>query len=68
MSDDNFENRITEIDNAISKLESGELSLDESIKLYTHAISVTKECFSQLDKAKLTVEKVNDQLIKDSND
>ncbi len=52
MSNDNFETMISELDNAIHQLESGELSLDDSIKIYTEAVAITKKCFKQLDEAK----------------
>lgn len=42
----------------ISELMSGELSLEQSMKLYTEAVELTKQCKDYINNAKLTVERL----------
>ncbi len=42
----------------ISELMSGELPLSESMKLYTEAVELTKQCREYINEAKLTVERL----------
>jgi len=52
-------NRLQEISEA---LESGEVGLEESIKLYEEGISLAKLCFSTLKDAELKVSELKKQL------
>ncbi len=56
----NFEDSIKELENIALKLESGEVSLDESLKLYEKAVLLSKECGDLLEKAKLKITNIND--------
>lgn len=42
----------------ISERMSGELTLDESLKLYTESVELTKQCREYIDAAKLTIEQL----------
>lgn len=42
----------------ISELMSGELPLEESMKLYTEAVELTKQCREYINSAKLTIERL----------
>ena len=42
----------------ISELMSGELPLEQSVKLYTEAVELTKQCREYLQAAKLTIEQL----------
>lgn len=42
----------------ISELMSGELPLEQSMKLYTEAVELTKQCKDYINNAKLTVEQL----------
>ncbi len=42
----------------ISELMAGELPLEESMKLYTEAVELTKQCREYIQKAKLTIEQL----------
>lgn len=42
----------------ISELMSGELPLEQSMKLYTEAVELTKQCREYIMNAKLTVEQL----------
>lgn len=42
----------------ISELMSGELPLEQSVKLYTEAVELTKQCREYIQSAKLTIEQL----------
>ncbi|MBQ9947752.1 MAG: exodeoxyribonuclease VII small subunit [Oscillospiraceae bacterium] len=42
----------------ISEKMSGELPLEESMKLYTEAVGLVKQCREYIENAKLTVEQL----------
>lgn len=50
-----FEQAIESLDIAVSKLEGGELSLDESIKVFEEAIALIKICNEKLSTAEQKV-------------
>lgn len=52
-------NRLQEISNS---LESGDISLEESIKLYEEGISLAKICYTTLKEAELKVTELKKQL------
>lgn len=43
------------------KMKAADLPLDESMKLYTEAVELTKKLKEYIDGAKLTVEKLEEQ-------
>lgn len=47
--------RLTEIS---AKMNSSELPIEESMKLYAEAVQLTKECREYIEKAKLQVEQL----------
>ena len=46
-----FEEKLKELENIVSELEKGELSLEESISKFEKGIAVSKECNSKLEDA-----------------
>ncbi len=50
-----FEESIKELEKIVEGLESGEKSLDESIKLFESGIKLSKQCQDMLDKAEKKV-------------
>lgn len=46
----NLEESFVKLDEIISTLEKGDVSLEESFKLYNEGIKLVKNCNSQLDK------------------
>ena len=46
----NFEESLTRLEAIVKLLESGEASLDESIKLYSEGIKLVGECNKKLDE------------------
>ncbi|MGL6065335.1 MAG: exodeoxyribonuclease VII small subunit [Fusobacteriaceae bacterium] len=62
-----FENNLEDIDGIIDSLESGQLTLDESIKEYEKAMKLLKKSSDLLNKAQGKIIKVtkdlNDELV-----
>lgn len=55
-----FEEALKELEEIAKKLESGECSLDESIKLYEQALTLSKECTQKLNDAKLKITEISE--------
>lgn len=47
-----FEESLKELDSIVTKLESGKLSIDESIALYTKGLELCNECTKKLNDVK----------------
>lgn len=56
--DKNFETLFKEIDEIVQKLESGEIGLEESIKLYEKGSGLIKQSEKKLVDSKMTLEKI----------
>jgi len=56
----NFENSMKRLDEIVQKLESGKLSLEESIALYKEGSVLAESCKNALDASKLSVENAQD--------
>lgn len=54
--ENNFENKIKELEVIVKELENGDVPLDDAIEKYTKAMKLAKECSDTLNKA---TEKVN---------
>ena len=50
-----FEKNILVLEDIVSKLESGDVSLDESLKLFEEGVKIIKECNKELDNAEQKV-------------
>ena len=55
-----FEKSIKELEEIANKLESEQISLDESIALYEKGIQLSKECSYYLDNAKQKIVLLSD--------
>ena len=53
-----FEEDLEKLAEIYEKLESEEISLDDSIKLFKEGIELSKLCQKKLDEAKLEIEKI----------
>lgn len=51
MAEINFEKSISELENIVKTLETGELSLDDMIKLFERGIKLSSQCNKLLDEA-----------------
>ena len=56
--ENNFENKILELEGIVKELESGEVSLDDAIDKYTRAMKLAKECSDKLNKATESLNKI----------
>ena len=46
-----FEKRLKRLEDIVEKMESGELSLDDSLKLFEEGVKLSRDCQSQLTAA-----------------
>lgn len=53
-----FEDKIKELETIINELENGDVDLDESIKKYTSAMKLVKECDTELKSVEKQVSKL----------
>ncbi len=53
-----FEQCMAELTDLVGKLESGELNLDESLKVYERAVAVRERCRKILDEADRKVQAI----------
>lgn len=51
-----FEAEMKKLSDIAAKMEAGDLPLEESVKLYTEAVELTKKLKEYIDAAKLKVE------------
>lgn len=58
MKEKKFEEKIKDLENIISALESGDVPLDESIAKYTEAMKLVKQCDSELKNIEEKVNKI----------
>jgi exodeoxyribonuclease VII small subunit len=56
-----FEGAIAELETIVKKLEEGELSLEESLKLYERGVQLSRFCHSRLEEAERRIEILNDR-------
>ena len=54
----NFEEALEKLAKINEKLESEEISLDESVKLFREGLELSKLCQKKLDEAKLEIQKI----------
>ena len=53
-----FEEALAELEEQVRLLESGELSLEQSLEVFKQSIELSKICMSKLDTVKQEVEKI----------
>lgn len=55
-----FEKALEELESLVEQLESGDLSLDDSLKQFKRGVELTRHCQGALDDAQQTVQKLMD--------
>lgn len=55
MAEKNFEKSIKELEEIVEKLESSDISLEDSLKLFEQGVTLTKSCQKMLDEAEKKV-------------
>lgn len=58
-----FESQLADLENIVTQLEDGDLSLEESLKLFEDGVKLSRECKKRLDDAERRIE----VLLKDRN-
>lgn len=53
-----FEQALQELEAVVSKLETGEVSLDDAIDAYSRGTALKAHCQARLEEARLKVEKI----------
>ena len=56
---ESFESAMGQLETLVSKMESGDLSLEESLKAFEKGVNLTRFCQDQLQKAELKVQELN---------
>lgn len=51
-----FEKKLKELENIVAKMEGGDLSLDESLKLFEKGVKASRDCQKNLDEAEEKVQ------------
>ncbi|MBQ9715338.1 MAG: exodeoxyribonuclease VII small subunit [Clostridia bacterium] len=60
----NFEQNLNKIQDILTKLEGGQISLQESMSLFEEGITLTKQCQDYLDNYKGKFEVIKEELEK----
>lgn len=53
-----FEEAFSQLQDLVRQLESGQLSLDESLRLFEQGVKLTRLCSTRLDEAERQIEKL----------
>lgn len=64
--ENDFEASLEKLENLVVQMESGDLSLDESLTQFQQGVELTRHCQQLLENAKQTVEKLMDVNSEDS--
>lgn len=56
-----FEKHLEDLETLVTKLESGELNLDEALAAYEKGVALTRECQAALDEAQARIQVVSEQ-------
>ena len=57
-----FEESFTRLEKILEKLESEDVALEETIKLYEEGLTLTKFCYEKLNNAELRIKEINKSL------
>ena len=56
--DNNFENNLKKLEVIVDKLESGDIGLEESVKLYEEGMKIKKICDKKLKDIEMQIKKI----------
>ena len=56
---ESFESAMEQLETLVSKMESGDLSLEESLEAFEKGVHLTRFCQDQLQKAELKIQELN---------
>jgi exodeoxyribonuclease VII small subunit len=66
-STENFEDKISRLEEITTSLEDNEIGLENSIQLFEEGVKLSKECLTILEKAELKVNVLKKDLSKINN-
>ncbi len=53
-----FEKKLTRLEEIVQKMEGGEMSLDDSLKLFEEGVKLSRDCNKELSEAEQKVKKL----------
>lgn len=53
-----FEKKLSRLEEIVQKMEKGDLTLEESLKLFEEGVKLSRDCQTQLTKAEAQVKKL----------
>ncbi|MES3038171.1 MAG: exodeoxyribonuclease VII small subunit, partial [Bdellovibrionota bacterium] len=53
-----FEKKLNRLEEIVSKMERGDLALEDSLTLFEEGVKISRECQSQLSEAELKVKRL----------
>lgn len=56
-----FEKKLEQLEQIVSALESGKISLDKAVELYSEGMKLSLACRKEIENAKLKITKVGEQ-------
>lgn len=62
MAKENFESNLINLEKIVSELESGQLSLEESLEKYKKGIDLVKKCNTIIENAEKKVHKLTEDI------
>ena len=62
MAKENFESNLINLEKIISELESGQLSLEESLEKYKKGIDLVKKCNTIIENAEKEVQRLTEDI------
>ena len=62
MAKENFESNLINLEKIVSELESGKLSLEESLEKYQKGIELVKSCNTIIENAEKEVQKLTEDI------
>ncbi len=62
MAKENFESNLINLEKIVSELESGNLSLEESLEKYKKGIELVKKCNTIIENAEKEVQKLTEEI------
>ena len=58
---ESFESAMEQLETLVSRMESGDLSLEESLKAFERGVHLTRFCQDQLQKAELKIQELSSE-------
>lgn len=54
----NFEKKLSRLEEIVSKMEKGDLTLEDSLKLFEEGVQLSRDCNSKLNEAEAKIKKL----------